>query len=168
MPESHRLTLVEIAGERWIADVGFGGNGLLEAVPLEPEREFPQYLDTYRFVPDPELGFIFQHRLEGQWRHLYAFTLQERYPADYEAMNYHTSTSPESHFTHHTICTIATDEARIILFNDELKIRSPKKTITTQVEGKDAYWEALESYFGIVLPREAELQSPYSPFRVGS
>ncbi|MBO0783273.1 MAG: arylamine N-acetyltransferase, partial [Ktedonobacteraceae bacterium] len=166
MPESHRLTLVEIAGERWIADVGFGGNGLIEAIPLALGREFPQYLDTYRFIADPQLGFVLQHQLGDQWRNLYAFSLQERSPADYERMNHDASTSPDSHFNHHTICTIATHEARIILLNDELKIRRPDETITTHVEGKDAYWETLQHYFGVVLPPEASLQSPYSSFRV--
>lgn len=164
MPPSHRLTMIDIEGERWIADVGFGGNGLIEAVPLELEREFPQYLDSYHYISDLQLGYVFQHKLAGHWRNLYAFTLEERHPADYERMNHFTSTSPESHFTQHTICAIATDEARIILYNDELKIRRPDETITTTIEGRDAYLETLQRYFGIVLPRNTRLQSPYSPF----
>src|SRR6266700_1592257 len=37
--KSHRLTLVEIEGMRWLADVGFGGNSLIETIPFELESE---------------------------------------------------------------------------------------------------------------------------------
>jgi N-hydroxyarylamine O-acetyltransferase len=164
--KSHRLTLVEIEGERWIADVGFGGNSLIEAIPLELEREFPQHLDTYRLKGDTKLGFVLQHKLEDQWRNLYAFSLEEYYPADYAMMNYYNSTSPASLFTQHIICTLPTEDARIILYDSELKIRGLDKTITTHLEGKDGYREALQHYFGILLPPEIRLQSPSSLFTV--
>lgn len=33
-PRTHRLLLVEVAGERWIADVGFGGQTLTAPIKL--------------------------------------------------------------------------------------------------------------------------------------
>jgi N-hydroxyarylamine O-acetyltransferase len=163
-PRSHRLTLVEVEGERWLADVGFGGNSLIEPIPLELDREFPQYLDTFRLRADAKLGFVLQHKIVDQWRDLYAFTLEECYPIDYHVSNYYVSTSPDSHFTHHIICTIPTQDARIILYNSELKIRRPDQTTTTQLTNTDAYREALQHHFGIVLPPGARLQSPHSDF----
>jgi N-hydroxyarylamine O-acetyltransferase len=166
LQQSHQLLLVEIAGERWLADVGFGSNGLIEAIPLEVEREFPQRLDTFRVKTDPKLGFVMQHKLGDHWRSLYSFSLQEYYPADYRMMTYFTSTSPDSLFTQHIICTLPTDEARIILYDSELKIRRLDETITTNLEDKDTYRETLQRYFGIVLPPETRLQSPYSQFHM--
>jgi N-hydroxyarylamine O-acetyltransferase len=162
--KSHQLTLVEIEGRRWLADVGFGGNSLIKAIPFELESEFPQYLDTYRLKADTKLGFVLQHKLEDQWRSLYAFSLEEHYPADYRMMNYYNSTSPASLFTQHIICTLPTEKARIILYDSELKIRGLDETITTHLEGKDTYREALQHYFSIVLPPETRLQSPSSEF----
>ena len=164
--KSHRLTLVEVKGKRWIADVGFGGNTLIEAIPLELESEFAQHLDTYRLKGDAKLGFVLQHKLEDQWRSLYAFSLEEYYPADYAMMNYYNSTSPASLFTQHIVCALPTEDARIILSDSELKIRGLDKTITTDLEGKDGYQEALQRYFGIRLPLETRLQSPSSQFTV--
>lgn len=165
-PPSHRMTLVEVEGTRWIADVGFGGNSPVEPLPLEVEREFPQYLDTYRLIADPELDYILQHQVEGQWRTLYAFSLKAFSPADYQKMNHFTSTSPESHFTQHTTLAIPTPEARIIIYNSELKIRRPDETISRSLENLQDHREALERYFGIVLSPEATLQSPHSSFQV--
>lgn len=164
--KGHRLSLVEIEGKRWLADVGFGGNCLIEAIPFELDQEFPQYHDTFRLKDDPQYGFVLQHKLEDQWRTLYAFSLAACYDVDYRMMNYYTSTSPDSTFTQHIICTITTEENRIILFDDTLKIRSPKETITLSLEDKDTYREALQRYFGIVLSPGTELQSPFSQFRM--
>jgi N-hydroxyarylamine O-acetyltransferase len=164
--KSHRLTLVEIEGTLWLADVGFGGNSLIEAIPLELEREFPQRLDTYRLKADTKLGFILQHKLEDQWHNLYGFSLEEHYSADYRMMNYYSSTSPTSLFTQHVVCALPTDDARIILYDSVLKIRGLDETITTHLEGQGAYREALQRYFGIVLPPETRLQSPSSEFSI--
>jgi N-hydroxyarylamine O-acetyltransferase len=82
--KSHRLTLVEVEGRRWLADVGFGGNSLIEAIPFELASAFPQRLDTYRLKADTKLGFVLQHKLEDQWRNLYTFSLEEYYLADYQ------------------------------------------------------------------------------------
>ncbi|QBD75496.1 arylamine N-acetyltransferase [Ktedonosporobacter rubrisoli] len=161
---SHQMAMVEIEGKPWIADVGFGGNCLIEAVPLDLDREFPQYLDTYRFKSDARLGFILQHKLAEQWHNLYAFSLEEFYAPDYMMMNYYNSTSPDSFFVQHIVGAIPTEEARIIIFDTELKIRRPDETTTIQLKDKTAYREALERYFGIVLPAGARLQSPYSEF----
>lgn len=166
LQKSHQVTLVEIEGTRWLADVGFGGNSLIEAIPFELEREFPQHLDTYRLKADTKLGFILQHRLKEQWRNLYAFSLEEYYPADYRMMNYYNSTSPISLFTQHVVCAFPARGARIILYDSELKIRGLDETITTHLESQDVYREALQRYFGIVLPSETRLQSPFSEFSI--
>src|ERR1700690_81034 len=43
-PRSHMLLAVEIESEKWLADVGFGGDGLLLPLPLKPD------LVTWHFV----------------------------------------------------------------------------------------------------------------------
>ena len=75
MQKSHQLTLVEIEGTLWLAEAGFGSNNLIEPIPLELDREFPQQLDTFRLKSDTKLGFVLQHKLEDQWRSMYAFSL---------------------------------------------------------------------------------------------
>lgn len=165
--KSHQLMLVEVEGERWLADVGFGGNGLIEAIPLELEREFPQYRETYRLQSDPKLGFVLQHHLADHWRSLYAFSLEEYYPADYQMMHYYTSTSPNVLFTQHIICALPTSDARVLLYDYELKIRRQDRTSTTTLlQDGDAYRKALQEQFGIVLPSGSILQAPAAPFHL--
>ena len=166
MQKSHQLTLVEIEGTRWLADVGFGSNSLIEPIPLELDREFPQHLDTFRLKSDTKLGFVLQHKLEDQWRSIYAFSLEKYYPADYRMMNYYNSTSSTTLFTQHIVCALPTDDATIILFDSELKIRRRDETIITHLTDKKLYREALQRYFAFSLPPETRMQSPSSQFNM--
>lgn len=166
LQKSHQIMLVEVDVERWLADTGFGSNGLIEAIPLECDRVFPQHLETFRLRADTPSSFVLQHCLEDHWHSLYAFTLEPYYPADYQMMHYYTSTSPASLFTQHIVCTLPTEEARFILYDDTLKVRSRTETITTLLAGKGEYRETLQHCFGIALPPKAWLHSPASPFRL--
>lgn len=160
LQKSHQLLLVTCESERWIADAGFGGNGLIEALPVVPGREHNQYLDTFRLMTDAHLGFVLQHSLEHTWQSLYAFTLEEYYPADFEMMNYFNSTSPASSFTRQPLCIVTRPDARVILSRNELKIRRPGKTLSLLLESEAAYREALEREAGITLPANITVRSP--------
>ena len=91
------LLAVDVESERWLADVGFGGEGLLLPVRLtvdEVERHFGW---QYRVSAEGGLFVLQSLRPEG-WFDLYSFTLEEQYPVDYEVSNHFTSTYPTSPF----------------------------------------------------------------------
>lgn len=95
---AHMLLSVR-AGERdWLADVGFGGGGLLEPMPIEPSGEVRQGGWRFRVVEDgPER--VLQNAGPAGWRDLYAFTLEPQFPVDFVVANHYTSTHPDSTFT---------------------------------------------------------------------
>src|SRR4051794_35005419 len=51
-PRTHMLMRVEADGRPWLADVGFGGEGLLEPLPLAPGRVARQSYWSYRVVQE--------------------------------------------------------------------------------------------------------------------
>lgn len=150
--KSHKLLLVEIERQPWIADVGFSGIGLIEPVPLELGREFRQCNDILRFTAGPAHSYYLQRKVVDGWQSFYLFTLEEHYPADYRMMNYFNSTSPDSTFLKRRLVAISTVDARIMLTNFELKIRTTSETTTCQLADEHEYLEALRCYFGIELP----------------
>jgi N-hydroxyarylamine O-acetyltransferase len=158
--KSHQMAIVDLGGRQWLVDVGFGGNGLVEPIALEINKEWNQKIDTFRLQSDEKLGFVLQHQLKDEWRSLYAFTLEKHYPADYRMMNFFASRSPDSLFTRKRLCIIPTSESRIILNNHILKIRGIHDATVTQLSHDTAYRQALKQYFGIELSPEANLQSP--------
>ena len=158
-PRAHQLLLVQVAGQPWVADLGFGGNTLLEPIPLVVGPEHRMGFDTYRLQAAPPHGYHLQLLMDGQWQSLYGFTLDETQPSDYRMMSYYYSNSPDSPFRQQRMCAQATPAYRASLVDRELKIRLPDGSSTTTVlADASEYAVALEEYFGIRLGQEQAAQ----------
>jgi N-hydroxyarylamine O-acetyltransferase len=81
LPRTHMLLLVECDGIQWIADVGFGGWGLLEPIPLEADCIVKQGAWSVRLRRE-ETQWVLQCLECPQGPDLYAFTLEPQYPID--------------------------------------------------------------------------------------
>ena len=83
-PRSHMLLAVEADGDTWLADVGFGGEGLLLPVRLRPNHLERHFGWQYRVVMEGSLYVLQSLTSRRVARSSTAFTLEEQYPADYE------------------------------------------------------------------------------------
>ena len=152
-PRAHQVLLVEVAGQPWLVDLGFGTNGLIEPIPLIVGPEHAQGFDRYRLRAAPQHNYHLQLLMQGEWHSLYTFTLDEAQPSDYQMMSYFYAHSPDSPFRKQRICTLAAPGFRASMVDQELKLRQPDGSITaTALPDEAAYREALVSYFGIRLP----------------
>ncbi|MDB5234013.1 MAG: hypothetical protein JWR44_1006 [Hymenobacter sp.] len=152
-PRAHQVLQVEVGGEPWLVDLGFGTNGLVEPIPLVAGPEHQQFFDRYRLQDAPQHNYHLQLLMQGQWQSIYTFTLDEAQPSDYQMMNFFYSQSPDSPFRQQRITTLAAPGFRVSLVDRELKIRRPDGSITTtQLADAEAYEQALVEYFGIRLP----------------
>jgi N-hydroxyarylamine O-acetyltransferase len=97
-PRTHMTLAVAADGVRWLADVGFGAQGLLAPVPLEPRAPSRQGPWTFRVADEDGLN-VLQSSRGDEWQDLYAFTLEPQHRVDYELMSHYTSTHPSSPFT---------------------------------------------------------------------
>jgi N-hydroxyarylamine O-acetyltransferase len=150
-PRSHQISLVKIDGQEWIADVGYGGRGLLEPIQLIPGVEVRQYTESFRLREAPFYGYILQSVIEGEWQNLVGFTLEPQHPVDYRFPNYWNSTSPDSNFVKHRTVALATPEGRKILTDMQLKIRRHADVTTETLPDMDAYRQALADHFGLII-----------------
>lgn len=151
-PRSHEVLLVETGGDRWIADVGFGANGLIAPLPLRAGHDEWQYQDHVRLVGrEGRQGeaFALQFEATGTWHDLYEFTLERYLPEDYILANYYHSHAPDSLFVRHVICTKPTTEGRVMLLDRKLKIRAKGQTRHTRVEHPGEFRALLRVHFGI-------------------
>jgi N-hydroxyarylamine O-acetyltransferase len=149
--KTHQMQRVTVDGEPFVVDVGFGGNGLLAPLRLQTDTIERQYSESFRLTEDERFGYVLEALVRDRWQKLYAFTLEEHLRVDYELMNYYTSTSPDALFTQVRICTKPTPEGRVTLTGMELKIRRGEQSETSYVADEEAYRQALEEHFGIVL-----------------
>jgi N-hydroxyarylamine O-acetyltransferase len=93
----HLLLRVTEGGRQWLADVGFGGGGLLDPVPFEVGVESDQSGWLYRLVEEgPEL--VLQVFQDGAWADMYGFVPEPVPLIDVEVSNWYTATHPTSSF----------------------------------------------------------------------
>jgi len=91
------LLRVEADGEAWIADVGFGGLGVLEPMRLREGETSEQGGLTYRLRREGWYWILSLGDAAGE-ADCYEFTEEPHTPADVEMSNHYTSTHPESIF----------------------------------------------------------------------
>ena len=120
-PRSHSLLKVDIDGEPWIADVGFGGTGLLEPIPLRAGAEVELPLVSFRLQQEGGL-WVMQSSAPTRWFDLYGFTLEPQERVDYEAPNYFIATHPSSPFTKNLVLAKVERTRRIRMVNRQLTI----------------------------------------------
>nr|WP_308700789.1 arylamine N-acetyltransferase [Pseudoduganella umbonata] len=118
-PRTHMLLLVEIDGERFISDTGFG-----KMTPTAPLRLVDGVVQQtphgrYRLASLGTAGgeWRLEAETDGDWLHLYVFDLRPAYPVDVEMSNWYVSTHPVSHFTRDLIAVRTVDEGRHVLHN---------------------------------------------------
>jgi N-hydroxyarylamine O-acetyltransferase len=96
-PLDHLLLRVTEGDRSWLADVGFGGGGLLDPVPFEVGVDSNQSGWLYRLVEDsPEL--VLQVFQDGAWTDMYGFVPEPVPIVDVEVSNWYTATHPTSPF----------------------------------------------------------------------
>jgi N-hydroxyarylamine O-acetyltransferase len=147
-PEFDHMALLVHLDKTYIVDVGFG-DCFRKPIAM-PTGKVEDVSGKYRIIAlnSAKNSYIIQKQEEGKWLPVYSFTTQPRQMADFAEMCKYNQTSPKSHFTQRTICTIATDDGRITLSDDSLTIHHGeskyKKTVTPQEID-----EILHKYFGI-------------------
>lgn len=156
LPRTHMLLLVPVEGQDWLADVGFGGEGLLHPVPVDGQAH-PQFQGAYRVVPEGGLQ-VLQSRHGDAWEDLYAFAPEARLPVDFEVANHYTATHPESRFVKTLTAQLPGPEVRRILRN-----RAYAEIRGEAVEGRELALEevipVLRDAFGLDLPEEARFRA---------
>ncbi len=160
-PRTHEILTVEIAGQPWLCDVGFGGNGLIEPIPLRAGVEVTQSHGRYRLLADETYGYRLEHARPTGWFPNYAFSLEPFLPVDSHVLNHFISRSPDSIFTRTLIVVRTTPTERRLLVADQFKVRAldgqttARATLTTTAELR----ARLADDFAIHLPADFPLRA---------
>ena len=117
LPRGHATLLVAVDDRLWLADVGFGSEGLLEPVPLVEGAEVHQGPWAYG-LERRGADWI----LRGDGTVLYSFAPGEYRRPDFEAANYFVSTHTSSPFATELIVQRAHPHARYALRGLDLTI----------------------------------------------
>jgi N-hydroxyarylamine O-acetyltransferase len=149
---THKLLLIPMDGENWVCDVGFGGEGLLYPVPLRVGEVARQFVWQYRVIVDGPFHVLQCARPEG-WADMYAFTLEEQHPIDYELANYYTSTHQNSIFRRTLLVQRPGPDVRLTLLNRRLIERYPDAATETLIPDDEALLRVLAGRFDLEFPQ---------------
>ena len=145
----HLALLVDVDGERWLADVGFG-EGFLEPLRFETDRDLQDPGGVCRIAGDGD-AFVLYRDGKPQYR----FALTPRVLTEYSGMCHYHQTSPQSSFTQKSVCSLATETGRITLSGHRLITTANGQRQERDLDGDAEWHEALREYFGVTLPRAA-------------
>jgi len=148
LPRTHALLRVD---GRWLADVGFGGGGLLTPLPLvdgvvERQGDWTFRLDRRDGV------WTLNSSQGGEWVALYDFTEDPRTPADYEVLNHYLATHPKSAFLGRLVVQRTDEHARHAISGHTLTEARPDGAVVKRDLTPDELDAVLREDFGLELP----------------
>ncbi|MBO9544691.1 arylamine N-acetyltransferase [Caulobacter sp.] len=144
-PRSHQVLGVQLDGETWLADAGFGGCVLTAPLRLFSDEVQDTPHGKFRIVDTQTNGVAerqVQADLSGRWAPLYQVSQGGWAEIDYEQANFFTYTHPSSHFTWSMTVGRTTETARYALKNNRFTHRDLTGAV---VEQRDLTVDELEA-----------------------
>jgi N-hydroxyarylamine O-acetyltransferase len=150
IPFDHMTLRVEL-DRPYLADVGFG-DSFRHPLRLEAGPELEQMGFLYR-LREEDGRWILDRQPSGAtvFRPQYRFTLEPRRLQDFSSGCHYHQTSPDSHFTQQSVCSVATVEGRMTLFPDRLLSTRDGEKTEIPITGRQQWEEALREHFWITL-----------------
>ncbi|KAE8378455.1 arylamine N-acetyltransferase 1 [Aspergillus bertholletiae] len=166
----HSVNIIIFGQQRYLIDVGYGGNGPRSPLPLVDGSTRKNIgTQAIRLVYEPLPGsrqrqWIYQVRnAEDQpWIHNYAFTEMEFFQRDFEVMSFFTSHHSDCFLTSHVLVVRylrAGDEVygKIVLEDDKIKKNEGGKNMLVQTcMSERERVEVLRDQFGIELTEKEQ------------
>lgn len=149
-PISHRVTVVEIAGERYFCDVGFGG-----PVPPEPAKiVLNKSFDSvnghrYEFTKNG-LEITLSMEENGVFLPVLSFVEAPADPVDFLSLNAFCAYSPIEPFIHKQMVWRNTENGRVTLDGNTLRIHENGAVREEKIETEEALRKTLTERFDIV------------------
>jgi len=147
---THRITLVEIDGQQYVADVGFGATGPRFPVGMAGE-EVREGFRVFRIAEGRPGEYHMQIRKDGSYFSLYRFELHRYGQADCEVGHFYSHRHPAANFVNHLVVSrILADEIRSLRNRDYRVITADGERVQTVADAAQLA-EMLSDCFGIAI-----------------
>ncbi|MBT2506179.1 arylamine N-acetyltransferase [Streptomyces sp. ISL-98] len=168
LPTTHAMMVVELDGQRWLSDIGFGASPL-EPIEMTDGTETSDGVWAYRLrrgevTPGAEgwtlyqpAGERFSDETGDGWMARHTFTLDPQYPVDFQTGNHFIATSPHSPFSSRVFLQRVHPDRLHLLDNRKLMTVTPGSYEERELEANEVP-KVVADVFGIELtPEDAEL-----------
>jgi N-hydroxyarylamine O-acetyltransferase len=161
-PRTHMFLTVDVDGERFVVDPGFGGHTALVPVPLREGAEVRDGSDRHRMVRH-EGEWVLEAEVEGRMTPLWTATLEPQLPIDFQLANHWVSTASASPFVNRLMLRALTPSGRTSVMNRDVTLVNAGKTEKYQLADRQALRALLGEDFGFDLPEVETLRVPMVP-----
>ena len=158
---THMVLRVPVDGADWLADVGFGGVGLLEPILLGDGTVAEQAGLTYTLRRESGVWVlsmreaaqtpVYQHDPQTSMTDLYEFSEDPQTAGDVEVANHFTSTHPDSVFRRTLTIQRSARDGRLVLRGDTLTRYKDGQAIEEPV-AREQLRSVARELFGVELP----------------
>lgn len=154
-PFDHLLLLVTVNGQPYAVDVGFG-DSFTEPLLLAGGPVL-QHGSHYKIDKQGD-GYGMFRKLPGQqWQCQYLFSTKSRTIGDFAPMCHYQQTSPESHFTQKSVCSLATGQGRKTIGNGRFIVTEQGQRTEVAIVNEKVYRQLLQQHFNMSLPGDIVL-----------
>lgn len=155
-PRGHLLHAVALPEGEYLVDVGFGGPGIVDPIPLQADTEFSQGDGLITLTNAAPGEFVLRRMTAPGWFDVYSFDRSRVVPLDIEMANYFYSTHPAVPFTNQLMCTFydadglfGFREGALLHFGADLSVRRRE-----ELEGIEHLAAILTEQFRLEVPEE--------------
>lgn len=149
-PRTHLVNRVNIDGQDWISDVGFGGQAARVPLKIEDGYEVEDVDGPIRMRADAKFGYRISRFQDGAWSDQYTVETQAAHHADILSGNHWTECYPGSFFRHGIGVGLFTPEGRTTLYGGVLTHRG-RETPGRPMSGLPDTLDVLKTEFGLDL-----------------
>ena len=157
-PILHCMNIFEADGKRWLCDVGFGLNGLVEPVELVLDVEQESFGQTFRIIRGDMMDYILQVKEGDNFRHLLAFDDKPVLRKDFEVASFYCNCYPGYLFAEHVVISMPTQTGRISLRDCHMTIYENGAMTEYDIQ-QDEMEKVLDESFGIRLEERLVLKN---------
>lgn len=160
-PRTHTINLVQIDGEPWIADAGFGGSYAPPMKLFEGSTAAGPDAAQFRLSLTEDHGWLLERRgdpatTDGRtthqdWQAQYSFTLDNIAAADLELSNHWTSSRSGVRMTSLSLVSLCLPSGFASLTDRHYTRRNGDQHVEADIESATAYRLRLNFVFGIAL-----------------
>jgi N-hydroxyarylamine O-acetyltransferase len=155
-PRTHMVLTIPCEGREWLADVGFGGDGLIEPIALDGAST-QQGGVVYRIAAEGPVR-VLQRQIAGGWEDLYALMPSTVHPIDFDVGNWFTSTHPRSAFVLNLTAQRIVDDVRHTLRNLTYTITRGTEVQVREITRQEVA-PLLRGTFGIDVPDDTTFRA---------
>ena len=149
---NHMALLVDVGGVPYLADVGFGGQGMTAPLRLKADIEQETPNERYRLLGGYPKWRV-ESEIAGQWKPLFEFTTSPHSFDEYVEMNDRAMAS----FRDFLMAARVDGGKRYALLNGRLNTHENGETTTRQLQSVIEMRDVLTNIFGIQLPNSDRL-----------